>query len=1753
MHIPHLSTSLRRLSQALTGALCASAMGMLLLGSAAPAAAESLSTQPLSLKGGVPPTVMFALSVEFPTANTAAYQDSASYSNTGTYLGYFDAGKCYSYNYDASILNQYFYPIALTANAKCTTGWSGNFLNWATMESIDEFRFAMTGGNRSTDTATTTILERSYQSGQGGTSNFPNKTFTDSDGQTTPYAAGTALTIVNSGQKLAMTVAQSSSSTDAYSCQNPVITNGSFNCTFTRVGTGDTGSCLTWGGTGTSASPFTCTSFTPFAGVSPTKVTASTTTGLVSGASTPSSTVTCASPDMNGQNGTFECASITLTNGSTGSCLSWDPTGNGTAAHPYTCTQFSTFSGGETVASVGAPTNSTATVSTYGTQVQGNYSSCSISSGTTSCSSTGNPAVTCSAPYSGTGSTSSPYACQNFAITPSGYHYVGFGVSSPATTVKSGSKWYNTSYNVEYQPIVNSTIYYAATYPVSTSTSYYYITSYTTNYGTTPETFQVRVKVCDSTVGLETNCAAYGSSYKPVGVIQKNGSTMRFGVTSYFNANDIDNAVLRSKAHFTAPTQFSGTNNTAANPYAEWSDSTGAFFTSPFNCADGTTTGSPLNCVADAATVNSYVGSMPNSGVINYINKFGKTAQNYKTYDDIGKLYYETLKYLRGTNGYPVTKALMGPTTDFYNGAKSTNADGFPVISTWDNPQATGWSCQKNYILAMGDAHTWCDKRLPGGDYTTVGSSVCNAYTDGNSHAHVQDTGSLGSDVVNVATETKLVGTTEGNSSTLDTVFTGTGDASYYMAGLAAWAARADIISGHTTPQAGDPPKVLVRSYVIDVQEYKDCNYRGQLWLTAKYGDPDAYDNNGNWIANNTAWSQQLGLSAGACASNGPSGYNNATGGTYTWPKQLLRGNDPQGMINSVTTAIASIAAQSGDEAALAQSSGSLDTGTGAYVYRASYNSGGWKGDVSALTVDTSGNFGASAAWTAATMLPTPANRTFLSWNPVTHTAFNFANDSNHHLPSGLSTAQAALLNTSDGGVVDGYGPDRLDYLRGVQSQEYYLPGTTTVNTNSTYGWRSRVSAVSSGTYVSTGGVLGDFIDSNPLFVGAPAFGYSFTGYKTFSLNNANRTPLLFVGANDGALHAFSAGYTISSTTGLPVTVSSPVASGSEVLAYIPSAVYPKLNQLMDPNYTHQYYVDGSPVYADICANTCAGASDWKSIVVGTTGAGGQSVFAIDVTSGSFTTSSGAPDTTKALWEFNDSDDQDLGSTFSQPIVRKLNDGKWYVIFGNGFNNTANDLHSSTSGRAELYFLQANGPGAGNAWVQGTNFYKIELVSPSESSSLTTRLNNPNGLSSVTAVDANGDDVPDMLYAGDRNGNLWKIDISSSNPANWGSAFKDPSSNVALPLFTAVGPQSTSPNAQQITTGVSVTVNPNGGYMLSFGTGSWVDNQDSFGPFNNIDSMYGIWDDNLGVQPTAGATAKITRSQLQPQGVVQYVGIDVNGNTIGTCTPGSTSITVNGTTTSITCYLVQSNCTVNYSNTTVVASNQGSLCPATLGTSPNGPYNIANSGNQGKQYGWVFDMLNAGERTRSAFPQVNGTNIRLQSLTPTSDPCAGNTIGQEYVLSALTGGMPASAVYIPGTTAGYTLYYNASTGALSTTGGTGYVPVSVNLSGKTVAGGASDNPVEFNIRPPSSLVTPPPGMPNPPTAPCTGAACNSAAGGSPYIPGWGFLMNLSGPTSANSAYVMSCHQPEFGNGAPVCQLEHKLGRFGQLTWKTINH
>ncbi len=1292
-----------------------------------------------------------------------------------------------------------------------------------------------------------------------------------------------------------------------------------------------------------------------------------------------------------------------------------------------------------------------------------------------------NATTTCDGSWSG-----SPLRCSSFKATVDGTTNTGT-CKTWAGNGTSGNPYKCTAFNsfgttVNVAPTITGT-----TCSGTNESGKYYCSSYATNfvYNTTSTTtnsfapfFNVRVKACDKTYPLRDNCQQYSSGYyKPVGEIQRNGEKMRFGVFAYYNSPDIDNAVMRARLKYVAPNKFSSAASTTDNANKEWDASTGVFVKNP----DADTVTGTTSYAKDAAS-----NAVPNSGVINYLNKFGSNSMSYKSYDNISKLYYESLRYLRK----------LPPTTDFYQNATTANDDDFPVISDWykggtDDPMP--YYCQRNYIITMGDQFTHCDKRLPGGSLTPFGASQCSITGNPSNPATnaADDQNSLANgDTLDVTSLTNTIGGFE-ELGTLGTARTGAGDnASYYMAGLAHWAATNDIRSDLKNPKQDEniggviksvEKPQTVKTFVIDVEEGQTLaansphsGYKSQFWYTAKYGGGGgdfgyfAQDSSGKVIpggnVDGTKWSKG-------------NGTYTTSAQTYTgeWPKTLLQAGNPASMIASIREALATVDAETGTNSALSQSSGDLRTKSEAFVYRATFKSAIWSGELEALKITADGTLSAIPEWSASKVLPLPGSRQIVTFNdglkpdnttdsattrgPMAFDPAQFAN---------LSARQRDFLGRNGNGVVEtpSRGDKRMAYLRGDSSYEpNHTPGGFFGATDDPKeAWRSRTTTV--GTTPITN-KLGDIINSNPIYVAQPDPDLSGKEYNLFAQSVKDRKPMIYVGANDGMLHGFDA------------------SDGKELIAYVPSAVYSRLSQLTSESYSHKYYVDGTPTVSEACKGSCSGKDDWLTVLVGGLNAGGQGIYALNVTDPSKFASAQSSPSSVVMWEFTDRDDADLGYTFSRPVVVPMNNGKWAVVFGNGFNNTTGDGKLSSTGRAFLYVLSIDGP-AGPTWNLGTDYYKIELKAPDETG---TPLNPANGLASVNAkpIDRDLDGTVDVFYAGDRRGNLWKIDVSSTNPADWKSAFG--TASAPQPLFSATHTTGSTTTPQSITTGVEVSPHPNGGFMVTFGTGSFIEATDGLAPFNT-DSFYGIWDKDDATATSEGT--KVTRDKLQRQKVTKTIAS--NGNE----------------------YLFVSNCRPNYNDAVIDTSNvNGDLCPS----------DIAYPAGTGQQLGWVLDLPGDGERVASDMPFLQSGILTLTTLQPSADPCAGDTIGRGYYLNYLTGGAPSKGVFDLN---GDGVLNNLD--LISTDGTTGN-STGIAPSGVVYEGGASKTPAVFFRNKPTS----------------SGSTGSTAHACPDFIPGWGCASEL---TSGRS--FLRWRRDVISNSGGTPQYDVFVpGSSGRLTWRQI--
>jgi len=477
-------------------------------------------------------------------------------------------------------------------------------------------------------------------------------------------------------------------------------------------------------------------------------------------------------------------------------------------------------------------------------------------------------------------------------------------------------------------------------------------------------------------------------------------------------------------------------------------------------------------------------------------------------------------------------------------------------------------------------------------------------------------------------------------------------------------------------------------------------------------------------------------------------------------------------------------------------------------------------------------------------------------------------------------------------GAADGFGSQRVAWIRGNASNETATCGGCTPS------FRSRPTSK-----------LGDIIHSAPSYIAAPASGYPDTiessPYSAFATANAGRAATIYVGANDGMLHAFSA------------------TTGRETLAYVPTPVYKNLSALTVQNAStiagapvaHHYQVDGSPTISDAYYS---GA--WHTLLAGALGAGGQGVYVLDVTDPSTFTQANASSIVR--WEFTDANDADLGYSFSQPLLVKTNNGRWSIIVGNGYNNTEDDGHPSSSGHAVLFVLDAE-TGAVRA--------KLDTGTGTVAS--------PNGLSGPIAIDTTGDGVADTVYAGDLNGNLWKFDLSGSSTGSWNVAFS------GVPLFTTPG--------QPITVRPDVTKFTQGGYLIAFGTGRYIDTSD--GGTTDAQSFYGIRDNGS----VAGGLGNLVH-----QSVVNSAAIGTDGNTYRLSTHA--------------------------------------VGPATVDTAISGDNAIASAAYTSSKNGWYINLPSSGERVVSD-ANIRAGRVVFNTLIPNTDPCGFGGTGWVMELDIMNG------------------------------------------------------------------------------------------------------------------------------------------------------
>ena len=559
----------------------------------------------------------------------------------------------------------------------------------------------------------------------------------------------------------------------------------------------------------------------------------------------------------------------------------------------------------------------------------------------------------------------------------------------------------------------------------------------------------------------------------------------------------------------------------------------------------------------------------------------------------------------------------------------------------------------------------------------------------------------------------------------------------------------------------------------------------------------------------------------------------------------FYQSQDMAGMTHGLLNALHDILVNNISGSSVSTNTTSIQNGS--QIYQATVESN-WKGHLRAFDVTTTTTTVNNVTYDMAGIAYDPANPVWdlaqtvsaQDWNTgrniVTYNgtgAVTFTWNSLDATVQGLLTASMPAEVTNPGA----YGNDLLNYLRGNPTCED--GASTSCASGVSYVFRRRnIDRSNHDPYTTHNpngrNVLGDISNSNPWYVSAPMAGMSdldAAGYNAYRVAHQGRPGVLYVGANDGMLHAVEA------------------SDGKELFAYIPSFVLGNLPQLADLHYSHQYTVDGSPFAAEVDMGVNMGG--WKTVLAGGLNKGGKGYYLLDVTNPlGFSASS-------VLWEFGH---PDMNYSYNLPVpfpagnqrsgqsrqIVRMNDGKWAMIVGNGYPEAA-------SRQACLFIVYLAGPsGSNKTWVANTDYHELCVGATGYSGDhgLDT-----NGLSTPTPYDANGDGMVDFIYAGDLNGNLWKFDVSAKNPQDANHPWA-PAHGTTTPSFVAKNDAGV---RQPIVSPPEVTPYGTGtlsGQLILFGTGKYLENGDRLN--GDVQSFYGVWD-------TTTATTTLDRSSLLQQ------------------------------------------------------------------------------------------------------------------------------------------------------------------------------------------------------------------------------------------------------------------------------------------------
>jgi type IV pilus assembly protein PilY1 len=587
-----------------------------------------------------------------------------------------------------------------------------------------------------------------------------------------------------------------------------------------------------------------------------------------------------------------------------------------------------------------------------------------------------------------------------------------------------------------------------------------------------------------------------------------------------------------------------------------------------------------------------------------------------------------------------------------------------------------------------------------------------------------------------------------------------------------------------------------------------------------------------------------------ASIKDGTSGACLWTGGQCNWPSpqansasalddlwhaavngrgQYYSARDAASLVTGLESALNALNIQVAAAAASSTSSPNI-TQTDRLIFSTTYETDTWSGRIVAQNINiTTGEVEPTILWQADTQLLTKVTaasdtrviKTFCFNTPTVGSCGsslkNFTWDQLHATERAYFTNKCSSLptNMSQCNLITG-GATQADVNDGAKMVGY-LRGWTGLELNadlSVGSFRDRKFVEpGSGTVSQT--ILGDTINAKPAFVRNPLFSYGDAvtpTYTTFKTANALRSPRLYVGANDGYLHAFHGD------------------TGEEMFAYLPRFLMSGLWVLADSGYKnrHTYFADGSPETADVYDSV---SSSWRTILVAGVNSGGRGYYALDVTD---------PDAPKGLWEFcADStvctrSHANLGLTYGNPVIgKRASDGRWVVVLTSGLNNVG-----TGDGGGYFYVLDA---------LDGTILDTIPTAIAGVNVGTVTT---PSGLAKIAGFFDNAatDATFRYVYGGDQLGNIWRLDVRTTPPTLLHMGTLKDSAGKVQPITTK--PLLTKISGQRI---------------LYYGTGRYLGAKDLSDPATHVppdlttawqQSLYALKDKDIdyGANVRTGAT-----------------------------------------------------------------------------------------------------------------------------------------------------------------------------------------------------------------------------------------------------------------------------------------------------------